>query len=140
MKKPSTQQLALPLCCLVCIIVSWCASYDREGEFSGGQLTGPLLTSNDTGAILFALTIVVTFLHLRIASAIAIVSSTLCLPLYLYLVAPIPFSRVFGLGHEFSVQPIASFHWNTLAIAGILALAITIYLCLRGFAVTGRRQ
>lgn len=139
MKKPTKQQLCLSVSYLVSIIVAWYTTYDLEGEFSGGWLTGPLLSSSDTGTLLFALAIVVTFLYPRIASAIAIVSSTLCLPLYLYLVAPIPFSRIFGLVHQFSVQPTVGLHWNTLAIAGIPALAIAIYFCLRTFAVTSRR-
>jgi hypothetical protein len=141
MKKPSKQQFWLALSCLVSIIVAFCATYDLEGEFIGGWLTGPLFQWNDAGTMLFALAFVVTFLYPRIASAIiAFVSSTLCLPLYLYLVAPVPFAAIFAPGHPFKVQPTGSLHWDTWAIGGILILAITIYLCLRTFAVSGRTQ
>ena len=136
MKKPSKQQFWLALSCLVSIIVAFCATYDLEGGFIGGWLTGPLFQWNDAGTMLFALAFVVTFLYPRIASAIAIVSSTLCLSLYLYLVAPVPFSAIFASGHPFKVQPTGGFHWDTWAITGIFTVAVAVYVCLRGFAAT----
>ncbi len=137
MKKPSKQQLSLAARCLVCIVVGWFATFGLEGEFTGGWLTGPLFWANDFGFGLFALAFVVTFLYPRIASAIAIVSAILCLPLYLYLVAPVPFSDIFAFGHPFSIRPSDGVHWISWATAGILALTINVYVCIRSFAAAG---
>ena len=141
MKKPGKQQLELALSCLVCVIVALRNTNGLEGtEFSGGWLTGPLLSMTDIGIVLFVLALIVTFLYPRIAGAIGIASSLLCLPLYLYFIAPVPFNQIFGFGHQFKVQPSGGFHWDRWAIAGVLTLAVTIYMSLRGFAVTSRTQ
>jgi hypothetical protein len=141
MKKPGKQQLGLALSCLVCVIVALRNTNGLEGtEFSGGWLTGPLLSMTDIGTVLFVLALIVTFMYPRTAGAIGLASSLLCLPLYLYFIAPVPFNRIFGFGHQFKVQPSGGFHWNRWAIAGVLTLAVTIYISLRGFAVTSRTQ
>ena len=141
MRKPGKQQLELALSCLVCVIVTLRNTNSLEGtEFSGGWLTGPLLSMTDIGIVLFVLALIVTFLYPRIAGAIGLASSLLCLPLYLYFIAPVPFNQIFGFGHQFKVQPSGGFHWDRWAIAGVLTLAVTIYMSLRGFAVTSRTQ
>ncbi|MGB0015272.1 MAG: hypothetical protein WCF73_08225 [Candidatus Sulfotelmatobacter sp.] len=141
MKKPGKQQLWLAVSCLVCVIVALRNTNGLEGtEFSGGWLTGPLLSMADIGTVLFVLAFIVTFMYPRIAGAIGLASSLLCLPLYLYFVAPVPFNQIFGFGHQFKVQPSGGFHWSKWAIGGVLTLAVSIYVCLRGFAVTSRTQ
>jgi hypothetical protein len=140
-KKPGTQQLSLAITCLVGVIVALQNTKVLAGtEFSGGWLTGPLLSMADMGAVLFLLTFGVTFTHPRVAAVLGLVSSLLCLPLYLYLTAPVPFNKVFGLGHEFKVQPSGGFHWDRWAIMGVLTLAATTYVCLRGIAAPSREQ
>jgi hypothetical protein len=94
----------------------------------------------DIGTLLFVLALIVTFMYPRIARAIALASSLLCLPLYLYFIAPVPFNQIFGFGHQFKVQPGGGLHWNGWAITGVLTLAVTTYVCLHGFAVTIRVQ
>jgi hypothetical protein len=94
----------------------------------------------DIGTVLFVLALIVTFMYPRIAGAIGLASSLLCLPLYLYFIAPVPFNQIFGFGHQFKVQPGGGSHWDRWAIAGVLTLAVTIYISLRGFAVTSRTQ
>jgi hypothetical protein len=139
MKKPHEQQLWLAGTCLACVVVALRNTDGLEGtEFSGGWLTGPLLSMADIGAVLFVLALIVTFWYHRIAAAVGLASSLLCLPLYLYLIAPVPFTQIFGSGHEFKVRQIGGFHWDTWAIAGVLTLAVTTYICLRGFAVGSR--
>lgn len=141
MKKPGKQQLWLAVSCLVCVIVALRNTNGLEGtEFSGGWLTGPLLSMIDIGTLLFVLALIVTFMYPRIARALALASSLLCLPRYLYFIAPVPFSQIFGFGHEFKVQPGGGFHWNGWAITGVLTLAVTTYFCLHDFAVTSRVQ
>lgn len=72
----------------------------------------------------------------RIAAAIGLASSLLCLPLYLFFIAPVPFAQVLARGHEFKVQPVPGFHWRTWPVTGLLALAVTVYICVRRIAVT----
>lgn len=141
MKKPGKQQLWLAVSCLVCVIVALRNTNGLEGtEFSGGWLTGPLLSMIDTGTVLFVLALILTFIYPRIAGAIALASSLLSLPLYLYFIAPVTFNQIFGFGHQFKVQPSGGFHWDRWPIVGVLTLAVTVYVCLRAFAVTGRTQ
>jgi hypothetical protein len=102
-------------------------------EFSGGWLTGPLLLMTEIGTVLFALAFIVAFLFPRIAAGIALVSLALCLPLYLYFIAPVHFNQIVGSGHEFKVPPSKDFHADVWALAGLLILAVTGYLCLHGF-------
>jgi hypothetical protein len=135
MKKPGKPQLILAISCLVCVLVALRNTNGLEGtEFSGGWLTGPLLSMIDIGILLFVLALIVSFVHSRIAGAVALVSSLLCLPLYLYFIAPVPFNRIFGFGHEFKVQPSGGLHLAWWAIAGVLTLAITAYASIRSFA------
>lgn len=141
MKKPGKQQLWLAVSCLVCVIVALRNTNGLAGtEFSGGWLTGPLLSMIDIGTVLFVLALVLTFMYPRIARAIALASSLLCLPLYLYFIAPVPFNQIFGFGHQFKVQPGGGLHWNGWAITGVLTLAVTTYACLHAFGVTSRVQ
>lgn len=128
MKKPQKQQITLALSCLACAGVALRNTRGLEGtEFSG--LTGPLLSMADAASVLFVLALFVSFVYPRAAGATALVSSLLCLPLYLYFLAPVAFNRIFGFGHEFKVQPSAGFRWDAWAVAGVLSLAITAYVC-----------
>lgn len=141
MKKPGTQQLSLALVCLVGVFVALRNSSGLDGtEFSGGWLTGPLLSMTDVGTILFLLALIVTFVSARVGAAIGLAASLLCLPLYVYFIAPVPFSQVFGFGHEFKVQPSGGLHWDRWAIAGVLTLAATVYVCLSNFAAHNQGQ
>jgi len=141
MKKPGTHQVALALICLVDVFVALQNTKGLDGtEFSGGWLTGPLLSMADIGMVLFLLAVGVAFVLPRVAAAMGLASSLLCLPLYLYLTAPVPFNRIFGFGHEFKVQPSGRFHWDRWAITGVLTLAVTTYICLRGVAAARREQ
>src|SRR5229473_3164725 len=79
-------------------------------EFGGGRLTGPLLTLYDVGALLFILALLLVFFYRRIAAAITILASLLCLPIYFYFTAPGPFRRVFR--GEYKVPLQANFVWD----------------------------
>ena len=141
MKKPRKQQLMLAVSCLVCVVVALRNTNGLEGtEFSGGWLTGPLLSMTDIGTVLFVLALIGSFVYPRIAGAIGIASSLLCLPLYLFFIAPVPFNQIFGFGHEFKVQPSGGLHWDRWAIAGVLTLVVATYVCFRGFGPTSRAQ
>jgi hypothetical protein len=133
-KKPGSQQLSLAAGCLMCVILALRNTKGLEGtEFSGGWLTGPLLSMTEIGTVLFTIVFIAAFFFPRIAAGIALVSSILCLPLYLYLIAPVHFNQIFGSGHEFKVPPGTDFHVDVWVLAGLLVLAVTVYLCLHGF-------
>jgi hypothetical protein len=136
MQKPGRQKLWQAIGCLLSVALAWRNTVGFEGsEFSGGRVTGPLLTMTNVGSVLFVLTLVVTFVYPRIAAAIALAASLLCLPFYIYFTTPGPFRRVFR--GEYTVPLQTSFVWNTWHVAGMLTLAVTAYICLRGFAATG---
>jgi hypothetical protein len=130
--KQRRQRTWLAAGCLMCFLLALRNTKGLEGtEFSGGWLTGPLLSMTDVGTILFAIAFIAAFFFPRIAAGVALVSSALCLPLYLYFLAPVHSSQIFGPEHEFKVPP--GFHVDLWALAGLLMVAITGYLCFRGF-------
>ena len=119
---------------LVCVSLAWQISSGYEGtEFSGGWLTGPLLSMEDVGIPLFIVAIVLTFVFPRVAAAIGLSASVLCLPLYLFFIAPLPFAEIFARGHEFMAPPTPGFHWETWPVIAVGASAIAIYVCIRRF-------
>jgi hypothetical protein len=137
MRKPGKQKLWQVLCCLLSVVVALRITAGVEAtEFSGGRITGPLLTMANIGILLFVLGLLVTFAYPRVAASIGLAASLLCLPLYFYFTAPGPFRRI--LRGEYSVPLQASFVWNPWTIAGVLALSGTAYVCCRGFRVISR--
>jgi hypothetical protein len=131
------QRLWQAASCLLCIVVAQRNSFGLAGtEFSGGLLTGPLLDSHDIGSLLFVQALLLTFVYPRVAAALAVGASLLCLPLYLYFTAPGPFRRVFG--GEYSVPLQASFVWDRWAILGMLTLVVATYICLWNLAAIKR--
>ena len=135
MRRPDIEQVFQAGSFLLCVFFELQITSGLDAtEFSGGWLTGPLLSMADIGTLLFVLALVLTFLFPRVAAAIGLASSLLCLPLYCFFIAPVPFAQVFAHGHEFKVQPTQGFQWHPWPVTGLLALAVTIYLCIRRFA------
>jgi len=135
LRKPDAAQAFQAGSFLLCVILELQITSGVEGtEFSGGWLTGPLLSMADIGTGLFVVALVLTFLVPRVAAAAGLISSLLCLPLYCFFVAPAPFAQVFARGHEFKLQPAPGFHWNTWPVAALLAIAFALYLCVRRLA------
>jgi hypothetical protein len=140
-KKPDIRQAYQAGSYLICVFLAWQITSGLEGtEFSGGWLTGPLLSMEDTGTALFIVSVVLTFVFPRVAAPIGLASSVLCLPLYLFFIAPVPFAQVFAGGHEFKDQPAPGSHWHMWPVTGLLALAVTLYFCIRRVAATSRKQ
>lgn len=124
--------------CFLCAVVTWRIPAGLAGsEFSGGSLTGRLLTFYEIGTYLFVLALVMTFVHQRIAAGIALTASLLCVPLYLYVAVPGLFRR-FANG-EYSIPLQGNFVWDKWAIFGMLALAVAVCVCLRGLVLTGTK-
>jgi hypothetical protein len=141
LKKPDILQVCQAGSSLLCACLAWQINSGYGGtEFSGGWLTGRLLSMQDIGTVLFIVAIVLTFVFPRVAAAIGFAASVLCLPLYFFFIAPVPFAQVFARGHEFKVEPVPGFHWDIWPAAGLCALAVTLYFCIRCLATTGRKQ
>jgi hypothetical protein len=133
--KHGKQKLWQAASCVLCAAVTWRIPAALAGsEFSGGLLTGSLLTLYESGTYLFLLALLMTFVYERIAAGIALTASLLCVPLYLYFEVPGLFRRV--ANGEYSIPLQANFVWDKWAIIGMLALAVAVYVCLRGLVVT----
>jgi hypothetical protein len=92
----------------------------------------------DDAIILFILALVLTFLFPRTAAVIGIASSLLCLPLYFFFIAPVPFAEIFARGHEFKVPLAPGFHWRTWPLTALLAVGIAIYFSISRLAANDR--
>lgn len=140
LKKPTIKQAlqagGLLLCAVLALHIT---SGLDESEFSGGWLTGPLLSMADDGTLLFIAAAIMTFFFQRVAAVMGIASSLLSLPLYCFFIAPIPFAHVFARNHEFKVQPTAGFHWHTWPMAALLTISVACYVCIHTL-VTRRSQ
>ena len=136
--KPDAGQAFQAGSILLCVILELQVTSGLDStEFSGGWLTGPLLSIADIGIALFILAFVLTFLVPRVAAAVGFASSLLCLPLSWFFIAPVPFAEVFARGHEFKDPPAPGFHWNTWPVTTLLAVAFALYLCVRRLVVVG---
>jgi hypothetical protein len=133
--KHQQQKMWQAATCLLCAVMTWrIPATLAGGEFSGGSITGSLLTFYESSTYVFLLALLLTFVYQRIAAAVALIASFFCLPLYLYVTVPGFFRRVFG--GEYSTPLQANFVWNRWAIIGILSVAVAVYVCLRGLVAT----
>ena len=83
MKKPEMPQVWQAISCLLCVFFALKITDGLAGtEFSGGRLTGPLLSMADIGSFFFVIALVVTFVYPRVAAVVGLASSLLCLPLF----------------------------------------------------------
>jgi hypothetical protein len=140
-KKPDIQQVYQAGSFLLCLFLALQIESGGEGgEFSGGCLTGPLLSMEDTGISLFIVAVALTFVFPRVAAAIGLASLLLCLPLYLFFIAPVPFAHVFACGYGFKVQPPSGLHWDMWPVTGLLANAATLYFCIRRVTASSRKK
>ena len=138
MRKPDAGQAFQAVSFLLCACLALQVTNGLDGtEFSGGWLTGPLLSMADSGMLLFILAIVLTFLIPRVAAAIGLGSSLLCAPVCCFFIAPLPFAHVFARGIEFSSQPTPGFHWRIWPVTTLVAVVLASYLCIRRFVVSG---
>ena len=137
MKKVSARAWRQAASCLSCAIVGWILSDTYElgpSEFSGGTVTGPLLTLHDISGDLFIVAVLLTFMYRRVAAAIALSACVLALPMYLFFTVPGVFRMSFR--GQWKALPSANVVWNTWAAAGIVALATAAYVCLRAPGAT----
>jgi hypothetical protein len=130
MKKPGKSELWQASSLLLCLIVGvphmdWLGA----SEFSGGRITGPLLSIFQSGPVLFFLALVMTFFYRKIGAVLGLVAALLCFPLYFYFTVPGLFRSVFR--GKWSVPLQAYFVWDVWTMAGILTLGIAAIICIR---------
>jgi hypothetical protein len=78
MKKPEMPQVWQAISCLLCVFFALKITDGLAGtEFSGGRLTGPLLSMADIGSFFFVIALVVTFVYPRVAAVVGLASSLL---------------------------------------------------------------
>jgi hypothetical protein len=123
MKHPAKQNYLLGICCLLAALLQIWFAFSLDGsEFSGGRLTGPILNLADYGGYLFLLSAVLAFFLLRVSSIMALTAALLCMPLYLYFIAPGVFRKLFP--GEYSIPITSVFTWSFPALAGVGSLAV----------------
>lgn len=133
MAKFGKHELLLAGSCLLCLAVAWIRLDDiGASEFSGGWLTGPIFSMANYGSVLFIPAMVLTFFYRQIAAGIALMASLLCLPIYLYSIAPGPFHWVFKA--KYAVPPPGYFFWDNWAIGGIISLIVATFVSSRSFS------
>jgi hypothetical protein len=133
MRKLSKQKVWQAAAFFACVVVLWIRLDDSgASEFSGGLLTGKLFTMADLGSLLFLVALLLTIFFPRVAAAIALAATLLCLPFYLYILMPGPYLQIFK--GEYSVPLQRPFVWNNWAIVGVLSFVIAAFLSLQGLS------
>jgi hypothetical protein len=132
MKKPGKKELLQAASFVLCSAMAWTQADRVDGsEFTGGRVTGPIFTLFESGLLIFVLAVVVTFIYRRAAAVMGIAACLLCFPLYLYFTAPGPFRFVFRGTCSVPLQ--SNFVWDVGIIAGMLTLAVAVFVSIHGF-------
>jgi len=127
----------MTLICTLCAIAAWNSSADLIGtEFSGGAITGPVLSANLIGGLLLIVAAIVSPFRARIAASGALLACILCSPLYLYWTFPHLFVQF--TGGEWAHPPQESFAWHGWPIAGLVGSLIIMYFVYRIFLLSSR--
>ncbi len=139
MKKPGKKELLQAASFFLCAVVAWTQADRVDGsEFIGGRVTGPVFRLFDLGIFIFVMAIIFTFIYRRVGAVIGVVASLLCLPFYLYFAAPGPFRSVFrGI---YSVPLQSNFVWDKGMLAGMLTLAVAVFISVQGISAARRQQ
>lgn len=123
---------------LICALIALAFTGYLEGsEFSGGWLTGRLLNAKSSGGLLFLAAVPLTFLFRRIAALIALLGCFLCLPLYLFFLAPGIYRRIFG-GQWKVVSP--DFRLDWWPVCGLVLVTLAFWASFRVLAAKDRSR
>jgi hypothetical protein len=123
--RSSSRKLLQALGCLLCAVPAFVQFGKLDGsEFSGGTVTGPMLSSAAIAIVLLLLALALSFLWLRVAAVCALVAAVLFLPLYLCLTHPGVVQWIFP--GEWTVHyGLWTFFRDGWSVAGI---ALTVFL------------
>jgi hypothetical protein len=134
MKKPEMPQVWQAISCLLCAVFALKITNGLAGtEFSGGRLTGALLSMADIGSFFRDRTCRDTCVSPSCCGSWACVIAALLTTL-LFFIAPVPCNQVFGFGHELKVQPTPASTGRIWIATGLLTHAVTNVLCVRRIA------
>lgn len=135
MRKISTPSLWQAAACFLSMVLGWTLGRPFEGtEFSHGQVTGPLLQTQEVGSLVLFAALSLTLFYRRASAALALIACLLCLPLCLSLVAPGLFRKV--VGGLWSSGVTGTFVWSSRAMADTFVLAFTAMICLRNLLIS----
>lgn len=82
---------------VICLAFTWRLTYGLGGtEFSGGTITGPLLSMSDFAILLFLVSTTLVFWLPRTTALLTALACLFSLPMCLLFVAPGPFRRITG--------------------------------------------
>jgi len=132
LNKPTKQNYLLGASCLLAALLQLWFAFPLDGsEFSGGRVTGPILNLSDYGGYVFLIAAVLALFLPRLASVMALAAVLLCLPLYLYSIAPGIFRQLFP--GEYKMPIASSFTWSPRALAGIASVAVVVCIAVYCF-------
>jgi hypothetical protein len=138
MKKPGKQELWQTASFLLCVILVG-RLIDRLGnsEFSGGYVSGRLFWLADKGWVLLLLALLMTIVFRRAAAWLFLAASLLWWPLYLYVMFPGVTRWMIRTLLPYVIWEnalVANVIWDKWLIAGILALIVAMYVCVRNLS------
>jgi len=114
----------------ILLLASWLSLRNTNSldgsEFSGGRLTGPILTMCEIAIIVFVVGIVLAYPFPRIASVTSLLASLLSLPFLLYWIAPRPVRSIYK--GEYSVPLQSNFVWNKWSLGTAVAILIVVVM------------
>jgi len=114
----------------ILLLASWLSLRNTNSldgsEFSGGRLTGPILTMCEIAIIVFVVGIVLAYPFPRIASVTSLLASLLSLPFLLYWIAPGPVRSIYK--GEYSVPLQSNFVWNKWSLGTAVAILIVVVM------------
>jgi len=87
-----------------------------------------MLDAGILGALCFLIALITTFLSTRAAMASVFLGFLLCLPLYVYRLAPGLFRSIFP--GEYKMQLHAPLRWHTWSALGVVASISVLFLCI----------
>lgn len=133
MRKFPKESLWHAAACLTCTAVLWIHLDDfGASDFSGGLVARPVFRMCAFGSLLFLLVALLTTFLRRTAATIALAATLLSLPLYLYVLMPGPYRRIFK--GEYSTPLRGSLRWDNWAVIGVLSLLFVATLSLRTYS------
>ena len=127
MESETVKRLPYATIYLLCAVIGVLfATPLEQSEFSGGRVTGWLLSIHDLSMWLFVMAAVMTLFAPRTAAAIGLLAVIGALPLYVFFVAPGVFHALFR--GEWKIHPTGFFQWDMGAGAALAVLILAVYV------------
>lgn len=109
---------------VICLAFTWRLTYGLGGtEFSGGRITGPLLSMSDVAILLFLVSTILVFWLPRTMGLLTTLACLLSLPMCLLFLAPGLFRRIAGGAWSAPLQ--SNFMLTTSTVGWAVMLIVT---------------